>query len=1465
MQYLLDKGIVSATANITQENGAWFASISLGITSQTFSTAPEHPDEINAQRHTKALKSVMNWLFAEPTADYDEEDDTVPIHSLGDFDPMLIYDSLLSYQSKALEGATAVESVPDLIPTLRSYQQRALTWMTSRETPKENSIDLHPLWTERYDVNGNLFYYNRYSGQVSLQRFTYPKDVLGGILADEMGLGKTIETLALILSHRAPKEFFDVQVQVANGAAAHEGVGDDMVEAAAEPVRAKQNRVSEGDVGCVCGHDDEKYEGTWVQCEMCNAWQHADCVGFLSEEEEHYVCPHCAVSLPTLLPAKTTLIVSPSAIVHQWKEEVLRHTLPDSVSILVYEGVSGFSGTASTSSPLPKAIRAEQLSRYDIVITTYDVLKSDIYHTEVNTGPQRRYKRRYKPLPCPLTRIHWWRLCLDEAQMVESTTARAAAMALQLSAMNRWCVSGTPIQRGLEDLYGLLLFLQVNPLCIRAWWQRTVIQPLENGDARGTHTLLNSLHRVMWRSSKKSVWHELNLPEQRDEVTRLRFSAVEAHFYKRQHEAVATVAMAWLRGKKHKRQLVLDNKCASKLLHHLLRLRQACCHPQVGSFGIRSLQKNSTMSMDDLLGKFTTKAKLECEEGARVLLCAINGLSAVAQIEQDYESAAALYREALNLAEQYSDMIKVDKFQRLHTLHNLNLLLEGGHITGRTLRDSQLAEQSAKLKEEITVKADMKVAQVENGWRESATAVDQTVLKRKVLEDAVKRRWWEQAIDLIASEPRRKEDLFDKIREAVVTGTKATERNEGFGGLAWHFREPAGLAFRLNQQLEALDKARTELMNRLKKLCRRPTQSDIERSGNCGRCRPFKSGPVCPHCEAEKSFHSYKTKLFSVKIKRVNEKEVEEKQGEGEEEEDLSLEWFNTTLQTAAEADPTAATQDRRQKKKTVTTWADSETEQILKIINSAARTMDKRQPFIETAGLHLTEFEEMKKEFKASRTLWMAQKDQLSILDEVDMCLTKIRLRFPGELIANDQEANFKLLPHEVEFQKAKLLSDRANGEAQLQRTRGQFVYLQTLAKARRVSKLNQVKADAITSEQQSTSSSPPTNLDVSSSGDTSSSTVSMTPDEEDTDDEVQIVESDLESDDEQTADSMNQVLKRVHRERRRQRRQEEKERMKQEKAKAKEKAKQQQAESIQTRTESGTGPHDNRDCIMQDQAKDKSEDTLDPCPICHDTLGADVVILPCGHTLCYQCSSSLMERSANQKQLKCPTCRVKVSMADVAFVSDTNNTEGDVDVTVNGSWGTKIDALIRILKRLSTNTPAVKSLVFSQWSDVLEIVARAFDKNDISFVRSDKGGNKKFHKAVDQFKHDPSIQVLLLPVQRGGNGLNLTEATHVFLLEPLLNCGLEMQAVNRIHRIGQTAETFVHRLIVADTVEEKILSLNRQRAAETSNNWKIKKQEEKLTVDDLISLFPEATPAAIPAVHPLVATYSTSSSTRG
>ena len=143
-------------------------------------------------------------------------------------------------------------------------------------------------------------------------------------------------------------------------------------------------------------------------------------------------------------------------------------------------------------------------------------------------------------------------------------------------------------------------------------------------------------------------------------------------------------------------------------------------------------------------------------------------------------------------------------------------------------------------------------------------------------------------------------------------------------------------------------------------------------------------------------------------------------------------------------------------------------------------------------------------------------------------------------------------------------------------------------------------------------------------------------------------------------------------------------------------------------------------------------------------------------------------------------------------------------------GSWGTKVTAIVEQVQALPAGD---KCLIFSQWDDMLSLIARALSENEVPFRRLQGAGT--LDAALHSFRNDPSVRVLLLPLKSGANGISLVEAQHVFLSEPLLERAVEAQAVGRVHRMSQTRPTAVHRFVMRGTIEEAILGLGRQGGA--------------------------------------------------
>jgi len=208
--------------------------------------------------------------------------------------------------------------------------------------------------------------------------------------------------------------------------------------------------------------------------------------------------------------------------------------------------------------------------------------------------------------------------------------------------------------------------------------------------------------------------------------------------------------------------------------------------------------------------------------------------------------------------------------------------------------------------------------------------------------------------------------------------------------------------------------------------------------------------------------------------------------------------------------------------------------------------------------------------------------------------------------------------------------------------------------------------------------------------------------------------------------------------------------------------------------------------------------------CVVCLCAFGADRAVLRCGHSFHLSpCLEQLRARSGGY-YITCPLrCRIQTS-ANQVMISSGGKRHDDGSRNkrrIKGSYGVKVSRLVDDI--LDMCEVGEKGLVFSQWDDMLDICEHALRDNEVSFVRV--SSIRKIGTCTRRFR-DPDCFVMLINVKNGGEGLTLVEATHVFMVEPLLNGGLDSQAINRIHRIGQNRKTYVWRYIMEDTVEVKI-----------------------------------------------------------
>ena len=226
-------------------------------------------------------------------------------------------------------------------------------------------------------------------------------------------------------------------------------------------------------------------------------------------------------------------------------------------------------------------------------------------------------------------------------------------------------------------------------------------------------------------------------------------------------------------------------------------------------------------------------------------------------------------------------------------------------------------------------------------------------------------------------------------------------------------------------------------------------------------------------------------------------------------------------------------------------------------------------------------------------------------------------------------------------------------------------------------------------------------------------------------------------------------------------------------------------------------------RDCILLWWNHHRS------CPTCKKRLRSTDF-----HDITYKAQDLVVQKEIEPEQ-ESPTgsssgdsLRSEQQSAANSIYSDISTTTlnqiKNIDLREASGFGTKVDTMCRHLLWLRDHDPGCKVIFFSQYRDFLDVLGAAMTKNQITFSRVDgKSG-------IESFKKDPTIECFLLHAKAHSAGLNLVNANHVFLCEPLINTALELQAIARVHRIGQQRETTVWMYLVAGTVEESIYDIS-------------------------------------------------------
>lgn len=1361
---LLKHGLVSLGPIIEDEHGA--LKIGVCVTERAFVELRSYPEDARGSSKSRAMLEVLSCfgsLFKSTMEGDDEEEEDV-LGDVGVQSPIIVSsESGLGENDAELDAATLYQLIkptgkepeykgrlPSLKPILHGYQRRVLNWMIQRENNPDCTAQMSledPVSCLRVHVSGRnekgvmihsvsvsdmTFLVNRYTGMIC--RHGEHRESLGlrgGIACDEMGLGKTVEMLALIVAN--PPRYVRKT---------------DSVEM--DEKRMKESGIHE--ISCMCGVSGSFVPGDvhmpmLILCAGCSLWSHRHCNGLNSfSTKTNWKCSKCCsmeVMESALLESGATLIVCPVPILSQWQSEIDKHVVSGTLKVVTYLGQE-----QPQSNSTVDMVRPRDLADADIVLTTYDALRHDLYRNpERFAGRSLRYEKRYHVVPTPLTSIKFWRIVVDEAQMVESSTAKATEMVKKIASTNMWCVTGTPISRGLEDLYGLFSFLKVDPYCFRGWWSRLIQHPLESKEgykaalSRLIKLLKPSYGGVMWRSSKVDVAGEICIPKQSTSCSSVSFSNIEKHFYDKQHQACCGVARAALNraskpgrtkqhadenssGKDNKNFMngsedrLLTKREERKLLLPLLRLRQACVHPQVGVGGLKSLSHVKTpMSMIQVLQVMIGKSKVEAEDAQRLLLSTINGLAGIKILQQSFQDAASEYRKVLKISKCNEDLIKADKLQILHTLVNLQQLLNKPGV-GKTTEDDTFENRIKSLEASYLLEPSTRLQAQYSDLHQIRNQAESMLKKLSCKTPDLKLidYWWVNAIHIIKEQSGDNGEQFilDLKRSLSQDDVYRQTASRNASNLAERFTDLFGLQILLGQELSGEEQARKEVQSLLSHLGKRVAEEDpslIDAAAHCATCRSFNAigGIVCDHCHFDKSMIAWEVRLFTL---------VATARGKAELSTDHIAEAAHKSslyrVGVGGVGEKGLLQEDHIHGKRTDKKVADSkiirgpsQAEKILRHLANSLRTQYGHQKevraeqsmLLEASKCHLDLIELRKKEYIKIGAVASAQRHVLYALDELNMSRMRIKLRGDTQIVSPEEE---RYMVHSLEIPNKlqEFENEYIIAQAEMQKALGTLKYLKTLER-----------------------------LNQNSSG-------------------------------------------------------------------------------------------------VQDTTRQ-----AEPCPVCHESLADDLAMLPCGHILCVSCNIRIIEkenRSKNDPIMKCPTCRAVAPASETAVVTTQSKEQqeththqdkkglwvGENSIEIKGSFGSKIEAILKRIMIVRERRPNDKIIVFSSWKDALDILAYALEQNAQKYLHP-KGG-KMFDRDVSLFRNRDSLdtpRILLLLLKQGGNGLNLQQAQHVIFVEPVMDPGEEAQAIGRVDRMGQEKETFIHKFIVLDSIEENVLRINEQK----------------------------------------------------
>lgn len=216
---------------------------------------------------------------------------------------------------------------------------------------------------------------------------------------------------------------------------------------------------------------------------------------------------------------------------------------------------------------------------------------------------------------------------------------------------------------------------------------------------------------------------------------------------------------------------------------------------------------------------------------------------------------------------------------------------------------------------------------------------------------------------------------------------------------------------------------------------------------------------------------------------------------------------------------------------------------------------------------------------------------------------------------------------------------------------------------------------------------------------------------------------------------------------------------------------------------------------------------ESQDECPICLDTLSLPM-ITHCKHVFCGDCI-----RKVVQTQARCPMCRSPLAEDQLLEPAPETAGEEELDEPQAEGQSSKTEALLKILQA-TLKDKGSKVIIFSQWTSFLTIIEHQLKEAGYGYTRIDGSMTPAVRdSAMRALQDDPNTRIMLASLAVCSVGLNLVAADTVVLTDSWWAPAIEDQAVDRVHRLGQTRPTTVWRLVMEGSVEERVLDIQAEK----------------------------------------------------